>query len=125
MTDEDIEGERTRGTYSLDGVESVTSQATKGSDLARGTHGLERTKGGTKSGYVKVSQHARSTHKLESDEGETGQDTERKRVSERAALTLWRAQTERQVRIWKGGERTSDTHSLPSVGGTCQYAERI
>ena len=49
----------------------------------------------------------------------------RKKPSERGALTSWRQQRERLVRIWKEADQARHTHSLETAeGGTCQNMER-
>src|SRR6267142_726512 len=96
----------------------------------------------------KESDRARGTHQLESADRQTSQDTERirpseghshpgerrwtdksghgKNLTERGALTNWRAQTDGQVRTRKESDRARGTHRLESADGqTSQDTERI
>jgi hypothetical protein len=67
---------------------------------------------------------ARITHSLESAERRTSKG-HGKKVSEREALTIWRAQSEGQVRTRKESERARGTHFLESAErGTSEDAER-
>ena len=118
----------------------------KKADRARRTYMLETGR----EGFVrihKVTDQARRTHQLETAEWETCQDTERNRTSEahshpgddrgtglsghrkkpteQGALTNWRQQSERLVRIRKETDRARPTHVLETAeGGTCHDTER-
>jgi len=59
------------------------------------------------------------TDELESASGGTSKNIEKKRASERGALTDWKAQREGKVRTGKKSERERGTHGLGSAqGGT-------
>src|SRR6266850_2141572 len=61
---------------------------------------------------MKESGPVRDTHFLESASGGTSEDTERRRASERGALTSWKTQKEGQLRTRRVSERARGTHVL-------------
>src|SRR6267142_825991 len=96
----------------------------KQSDRARGTHFLESTDGRT----------SQDTETIQPSEGHSPTGEHRRRdksghgnnLTERGALTSWRAQTDGRVRTRKESDRARGTHFLESADGrTSQDTETI
>ena len=91
----------------------------KESDQARHTHFLETAEGGICQDTE--GKRLSKAHSLSGDRRGRDLSENRKKATERGALTSWRPKRDRFVRTWKESDRARHTHFLETAeGGACQ-----